>query len=97
MAISGEYSGTIDGDPVTFVFTFLPGGVVNATVEPDDGPETTAAGTYRLEGSIARIELQDEGAATVSAYRGTIKRSSLSGQITLSTGEIRYFAAQRQW
>ncbi len=94
-AFEGLYAGTIDGRPVTFRFEFGDDGVVRATVSRRGEPLTEATGTYRLEGSSARISLDDEGAATVSSYTGTITERNVSGQITRSTGEIHYFTAKR--
>lgn len=93
--MAGEYTGTIDGSPVTFVFSFSAEGRLAATITPRDGVETLATGAYQLDGEVVRIDLEDQGAMTVSAYRGKISGQSVSGQITSSSGDIRYFSASR--
>lgn len=94
-ALAGAYTGNIDGSPATFVIEFSPAGEMRAIITARDQLPTEARGSYRITDGEAHIDLEDEGAVTVSAYRGKISGQKLSGQVTLSTGEIRYFTATR--
>lgn len=94
-SLAGTYTGNVDGESASFDLRFEEGSVIRATITVGDGVETEATGTYRQEGDVVQLELEDQGAMTVSIYRGKISDRSLSGQMTSSSGGIRYFTATR--
>ena len=93
--LNGKYSGMINRAPVTFSFSFLAGGVVEATIKGEGSESRTTRGTYRLEGRTAIVRIAEQGESQDLVYTGRVTRFNASGQVTSSSGEVLYFSAQR--